>query len=66
MNEKNYKIEKCQILKKWIVFEKHGSLLIQVYDSTRRKDCEKWVTNIERAERNKAKERKQVGKTKIK
>ncbi len=38
-----YKIEKYPELKCWIVFEKRGSLLWEVYRARLKKDCREWV-----------------------
>ena len=41
-----YEILKDEIFNKWLVFERHGNLLIEVSKklrSTRKKDCETWV-----------------------
>ncbi len=41
-----YELEKNKIFNKWVVFERHGSLLIEVNKklrSTRKKDCENWI-----------------------
>lgn len=51
---KKYQIEKDKILKEWIVFERHGSLLIEVFKSKLKRDCTRWVNENEE-ERNKSK-----------
>jgi len=38
-----YEYEKDQILKQWIVFERHGSLLYEVHKDKTKKQCDIWI-----------------------
>lgn len=40
-----YEYEKDQILKQWIVFERHGSILDEVYRDKTKKQCDAWIEN---------------------
>lgn len=41
----NYKIEKCNILKAWLVFEKHGNLYFEVFRAKTKKECKQWLSS---------------------
>lgn len=47
-----YETEKNKILNCWIVFERHKSILNEVFRSTRKKDCEAWIKQQVRQKKN--------------
>lgn len=61
--ENKYEVIKDKNFNKWLIFEQHGSLLVEVdknLRSTRKKDCDEWIEKQTRRKTN----RKQVRKAK--
>lgn len=48
-----YELEKNKIFNEWIVFERHGSLLIEVHRDRLKKDCNEWINKQQRKRKKK-------------